>query len=91
MAQVGIRELKQNASAVIDRVRRGESLEVTERGQPVAMIVPIPRAGALARLLAEGRARSSDGSLADLPPPPRPTPGRSLPSEVLAAMRAEER
>lgn len=91
MAQVGIRELKQNASAVIDRVRHGESVEVTERGRPIALIVPLPRAGALDRLLAEGRARSADGSLADLPLPPRPTPGRPLPSEVLAAMRAEER
>lgn len=91
MDQVGIRELKQNASAVIDRVRHGESVEVTERGQPVALIVPLPRAGTLERLLAEGRARSANGSLSALPAPRRPTPGRPLPSEVLAAMRAEER
>lgn len=91
MTQVGIRELKQNASAVIDRVRHGESVEVTERGRPIALIVPLPRAGVLDRLLAEGRAKGPDGSLTDLPPPPRPTPGRPLPSEVLAAMRAEER
>jgi prevent-host-death family protein len=75
---------------VIDRVRHGESIEVTDRGQPIALIVPLPRTGALDRLLAEGRARSADGSLTDLPPPRRSTPGRPLPSEVLAAMRAEE-
>ncbi len=91
MDQVGIRELKQNASAVIDRVRRGESVEVTERGQPIALIVPLPRASTLERLLAEGRARAADGSLTDLPPPRRPAPGRYLPSQVLAVMRAEER
>jgi prevent-host-death family protein len=91
MAQVGIRELKQNASAVIDRVRHGESVEVTERGRPIALIVPLPRTGALDRLLAEGRARAATGSLSDLPAPRRAAPGRPLPSEVLAAMRAEER
>ena len=91
MAQVGIRELKQNASAVIDRVRHGESVEVTERGQPIALIVPLPRTGALDRLLAEGRARAAKGTLSDLPAPRRATPGLPLPSEVLAAMRAEER
>lgn len=91
MDQVGIRELKQNASAVIDRVRHGESVEVTERGRPIALIVPLPRASTLERLLAEGRARSANGSLSALPAPRRPTSGRPLPSEVLAAMRAEER
>jgi prevent-host-death family protein len=91
MARVGIRELKQNASAVLERVRHGESVEVTERGQPIALIVPLPRAGALDRLLTEGRATPANGSLSDLPVPRRPRPGRPLPSEVLAAMRAEER
>jgi prevent-host-death family protein len=91
MTQVGIRQLKQNASAVIDRVRHGESVEVTERGKPIALIVPLPRAGALARLLAEGRAKPAEGSLADLPTPRRPKPGRPLPSAVLEAMRNEER
>lgn len=37
---VGIRELKQNASAVIARVRSGETLVVTDRGVPVARIIP---------------------------------------------------
>lgn len=41
MAQVGIRELKQNASAVVARVEDGESLEVTVQGRPVARLVPI--------------------------------------------------
>jgi prevent-host-death family protein len=91
MDQVGIRELKQNASAVIDRVRHGESVEVTERGRPIALIVPLPRTGSLERMLAEGRARPASGTLADLPAPRRPAPGRPLPSEVLAAMRVEER
>lgn len=56
MAQIGIRELNQRTSQVLDRVRAGEVIEVTDRGHPVAEIRPIPadRAG-LARLVAEGR------------------------------------
>lgn len=41
METVGIRALKQNASAVIARVAKGESIEVTDRGRPVAKIVPL--------------------------------------------------
>jgi prevent-host-death family protein len=39
-ATVGIRELRQNLSQYIDRVKDGESLLVTERGREVARLVP---------------------------------------------------
>lgn len=91
MNRVGIRELKQNASAVLDRVRRGESVEVTERGRPIAMIVPLPETGRVERLIAEGKARPAEGSLTDLPAPRRSAAGRPLPSETLADLRADER
>lgn len=35
---MGIRELKQNPSAVIARVKAGEEITVTERGEPVARL-----------------------------------------------------
>jgi prevent-host-death family protein len=57
---VGLRELRHHTSEVISRVRRGESIEVTEHGTPVARLVPIERPerpGILARLEAEGRLR----------------------------------
>lgn len=38
--EVGIRELKTHLSALLRRVKRGESLTVTDRGTPVARIVP---------------------------------------------------
>lgn len=41
MEQVGVRDLKQNASQVLRRVKGGESLEVTERGRPVARLTPV--------------------------------------------------
>lgn len=39
---MGIRDLKQNASAVVKRVKAGEAITITERGVPVAKLVPIP-------------------------------------------------
>jgi prevent-host-death family protein len=41
--RVGVRELRQNLSVYLRRVRRGETLEVTERGNSVALLDPVPR------------------------------------------------
>lgn len=91
MDTVGIRELRQNPSAVIARVERGAVIEVTHRGRRVARITPIPEdEGTLARLVAEGSATPATLGLDDLPPPCPPTPGRPLPSEILAEMRDDE-
>lgn len=38
-ATVGIRELKDSASAIINRVEDGETITVTKRGRAVARIV----------------------------------------------------
>jgi len=38
---VGIRELKQNPTGIVSRVKAGEQIIITERGMPVAKIVPI--------------------------------------------------
>jgi prevent-host-death family protein len=42
MERVGVRELRQNASVLLDRVTAsGESIEITNHGRPVALLVPI--------------------------------------------------
>jgi prevent-host-death family protein len=57
-AQVGVREIRQYLSVYLDRVKQGETLEVTERGRPVAVLAPLPDSlSPLQRLVAEGRAR----------------------------------
>jgi prevent-host-death family protein len=67
--RVGVRELRQNLSVYLERVMDGEWLEVTDRGRPVAMLVPLPAPGTLAdRLVAEGRATPASRRLDDLPP-----------------------
>ena len=41
--RIGVRELRQNASRYLDRVKSGETVEVTERGQLVAVLLrPVP-------------------------------------------------
>jgi prevent-host-death family protein len=37
----GVRELRQNASHYLSRVAAGELIEITDRGRPVARLVPI--------------------------------------------------
>ncbi len=91
MRQVGVRELRQHASRWLRRVAAGESFEVTDRGRPVALLVPIPRAEGLDALLAAGRARRGDGHLLELGPPLPLPPGAPRPSEVLERLRADER
>jgi prevent-host-death family protein len=68
---IGVRELRQNLSVYLRRVKRGEALEVTERGQAVAVLVPLrPDATPLDRLVAAGLASPPQGDLLELGLPP---------------------
>jgi prevent-host-death family protein len=40
IGSVGVRELRQNLSRYLERVKAGETLTVTERGHEVARLVP---------------------------------------------------
>ena len=56
MDTVGVRELRQNLSAALERVKQGERLIVTDRNRPVAQLIPLnAEAPGLARLIAEGK------------------------------------
>ena len=86
--QVGVRELRQNLSKYLRRVERGEQLEVTERGKPVAVLGPVNESGsALRRLVASGRVRPSQGDLLDLSPPRGPVSRKG--TEALQELREE--
>jgi prevent-host-death family protein len=43
MRTVGVREARQNLSALLDEVRKGREVVITERGRPVAKLVPPDR------------------------------------------------
>jgi prevent-host-death family protein len=91
MASVGIRELRQRASELLRRVEAGETIEVTDRGRPVAVLAPLPEGSVLERLRASGDLIPASGDLNDLPPPLPPAPGVDLPSVILARQRGDER
>jgi prevent-host-death family protein len=40
MRKVGIREARQSLLVLIDEVSKGRRIEITDRGRPVAMLVP---------------------------------------------------
>ena len=90
MDRVGVRELRQNLSVYLRRVRRGERLEVTERGRPVATLQPIIEPDdPFGRLEARGLSlRRAAGNLATLPPPARVTLERPL-ADVLEELRED--
>lgn len=91
-ARVGVRELRQNLSVYLKRVREeGRAYEVTERGEPVAHLTPLPDrpVSTYERMVAEGRIAPAKRPWDELPEPLPPLPGKPL-SEVLQEMRDEE-
>ena len=94
MRKIGIRELRQQASKHLRDVEKGETIEITDRGRPVARIVPIKPMGVIDSLIASGRMTPAKGDLREWlesNPPLKPKPGLPLPSEVLARLREFER
>ena len=51
---VGIRELRAGLSRYVERVKCGEEIVVTERGKPVARLVPMNGERKIDRLIREG-------------------------------------
>jgi prevent-host-death family protein len=43
MRTAGVREARQNLSALLDEVKRGREVVITEHGRPVAKLVPADR------------------------------------------------
>lgn len=91
MASVGVRELRQRASELLRRVAAGETIEVTDRGRPVAVLAPLPDGGALEHLRASGDVTPATKAIADLPKPLPLAPGQEPPSVILARLRDDER
>lgn len=87
MERIGIRELRQNASEWIRRAHAGERIEVTRRGEVMAVLGPPQAVGGLAQLRADGRLKPASITS----PLPGPVPTRRPASDALAELRAEER
>lgn len=61
---MGIRDLKQNASAVIARVKAGETITITERGREVAVLSPVKRTW-LEQMIESGSITPASGDLSE--------------------------
>ncbi len=86
-----MRELRQNLSVYLRRVRNGEVLRVTEHGHPVALLTPLPLDDdPFADLVAAGRARPAAQRLQRPPILRLPADARPSLSETLRAMRDED-
>ncbi len=84
-----MRELRQHASRYLARVVAGETVEVTDRGRPVARLVPVP-SDAWSAGLASGAVRApSDPSPLSALQPQEGAYGPSLGDE-LDRMRDED-
>ena len=90
MRSIGVRELRQQASRYLRTVEQGDTIEVTDRGRPVALIVPA-RGQGIDLLLRSGRLTPASGDALELGAPLAPKGGVPLPSEILADARAHER
>lgn len=91
MRSIGVRELRQRASEYLRLVANGETVEVTDRGKPVALLVPMP-GDPVQRLIAEGKLLpvKRPGGLEDVAPL-QPRPGDKPLSKILEEMREDER
>ena len=54
MAEAGIRDLRDHLSRYLERVQAGEELTVTDRGRPIARLIPVDAPRPFDRLVAEG-------------------------------------
>jgi prevent-host-death family protein len=91
MTQVGVRELRQRASELLRRVERGEVIEITDRGRPVAQLGPLPVGSPLEQLRAAGDIEPASENVEEFPEPLSLPEGAELPSTVLTRLRHNER
>lgn len=64
MQRIGVRELRQHASRYLDQVKAGQTVEVTERGVLVALLVPpTPARATRERLVMTGELLPASGAL----------------------------
>lgn len=91
MTTVGVRELRQRASELLRLVEEGETVEITDRGRPVALLGPIPGNAGIERLRATGDLVPATAGFGDLPEPLPAPAGEATPSEILARLRRDER
>ena len=87
---VGVRELRQSASKILDQVKDGVVFEITEHGVPVARLVPITKS-LYEEYIAAGLIIPAENPITHFEMPTFKLKGKKTSTEVLMEMRAEER
>ncbi len=84
-----MRELRQRASALVERVATGVTIQITNHGRPVAQLVPIgDQRTRRADLIASGELQPGRGDVLAVEPIQLP-PGSAATGELLAEQRAD--
>jgi len=86
---VPVRELNQNTAGVLARVKRGEQIDITERGTVVARLVPAD-ANPLSELISSGKLHPATVTGA-APRPTGPIVTEHEAGELVREMRDAER
>jgi prevent-host-death family protein len=88
---LGTRELRQRASELLRLVEQGETIEITNRGRPVARLGPVPDGTPLEQMHAAGEIELASSGLDDLPRPLVLPDDIEMPSAALDRLRRAER
>ncbi len=88
MERIGVRELRQSASRYLDRVKVGETIEVTEHGRLIALLVPPGPGLDWERMIASGAVLPGRGDVLSVEPIRRS--GHDA-TAALAELRASDR
>ena len=87
---VGVRELRQSASKILDQVKDGVVFEITEHGVPVARLVPITKS-LYEEYIAAGLIIPAENPITHFEAPTFKLKGKKTSTELLMEMRAEAR
>lgn len=92
MVKVGVKEMKNNLSRFLSRVKQGEEIVITERGKPIARIVKESEArnavyAALYELVEKGSVTLPSKSLEAATPKPIKTIGKAVSEMVVEDRR----
>lgn len=88
MEHVGIRELRQNLSVYLAKVKTGTAFAVTDRGKPVAVLQPLAAdVDAWQRLVDDGVVIPAAGTWSDMDAPGGEIDSRRTVSKYLQELR----
>lgn len=90
MPEVPVRELNQNTAGVLARVKRGEQIDITERGNVVARLIPAHQ-HPLSEMITSGKLHPATSGAGAAPRPSGPIHTDHEAGQLLNELRNAER